>query len=146
MNIYIETFGCTFNQADSEILSGLLLQEGNELVDGPEDAEILIVNTCYVKQPTEQKVINRIIKLQREFPRKKLVISGCMVEIDQEKLKKIAPEASWIGPHKLNSAPDMVKSVCAGETVRLTGFKSMNKVCLPKIRSNQLINIIQICE
>ncbi len=146
MNIYIETFGCTFNQADSEILSGLLLQEGNELVDGPEDAEILIVNTCYVKQPTEKKVINRIIKLQREFPHKKLVISGCMVEIDQEKLRKIAPEASWIGPHKLNSAPDMVKSVRAGETVRLTGFESINKVCLPKIRSNQLINIIQICE
>lgn len=69
-----------------------------------------------------------------------------MVEIDQEKLERLAPGASWIGPHKLNSAPEMVKSVLAGETVRLTGFEGMNKVCLPKIRSNELINIVQICE
>lgn len=146
MNIYIETFGCTFNQADSEIMAGLLHQGGNKLVDGPEEAEVLMINTCYVKQPTEQKVINRIMKLQQEFPQKKLVISGCMVEIDQEKLIKIAPEASWIGPHRINSAPDMVKSVHDGEIIRLTGSESINKVCLPKIRSNQLINIIQICE
>jgi len=111
-----------------------------------EDAEVLILNTCYVKQPTEQKVVNRIMKLQEAYPEKNFIISGCMVEIDQDKLEKIAPGASWVGPHKIISAPDMVKSVCAGETVRLTGFEDVNKVCLPKIRSNELINIIQICE
>lgn len=146
MNIYIETFGCTFNQADSEILAGLLHKEGNNMVEEVEDAEVMIINTCYVKQPTEQKVVNRIRKLQEEYPQKNLIISGCMVEIDQDKLEKIAPGASWIGPHKLNSAPEIVKSVHAGETVRMTGFEGMNKVCLPKIRSNKLINIIQICE
>lgn len=86
------------------------------------------------------------MKLQEAYPEKKFIISGCMVEIDQDKLEKIAPGASWVGPHKITSAPDMVKSVCAGETVRLTGFEDVNKVCLPKIRSNELINIIQICE
>lgn len=86
------------------------------------------------------------MKLQEAYPEKKFIISGCMVEIDQDKLEKIAPGASWVGPHKIISAPDMVKSVCAGKTVRLTGFEDVNKVCLPKIRSNELINIIQICE
>ena len=52
MNIYIETFGCTFNQADSEIMAGLLQREGNEMVDEVDDAHVLIINTCYVKQPT----------------------------------------------------------------------------------------------
>ncbi len=146
MNIYIETFGCTFNQADSQIMAGLLQEEGNQLVDDVEDAEVLIINTCYVKQPTEQKVVNRIMKLQEAYPEKNFIISGCMVEIDQDKLEKIAAGASWVGPHKITSAPDMVKSVCTGETVRLTGFEDVNKVCLPKIRSNELINIIQICE
>lgn len=146
MNIYIETFGCTFNQADSEIMAGLLQRDGNQLVDEVEDAHVLIINTCYVKQPTEQKVINRIRKLHKEYPHKNLIISGCMVEIDQEKLKKIAPDASWIGPHKLNSVPDMVKSVHAGETVRLAGYEDMNKICQPKVRSNKFINILQICE
>lgn len=146
MNIYIETFGCTFNQADSEIMAGLLKREGNEMVDEVDDAHVLIINTCYVKQPTEQKVINRIKKLNEEYPHKSLIISGCMVEIDQEKLKKIAPDASWVGPHKLNTVPDLVKSVHAGERVRFTGYEDMNKVCQPKVRSNKFINIVQICE
>lgn len=146
MNIYIETFGCTFNQADSEIMAGLLQREGNEMVDEVDDAHVLIINTCYVKQPTEQKVINRIKKLHEEYPHKSLIISGCMVEIDQEKLKKIAPDASWVGPHKLNTVPDLVKSVYSGERVRFTGYEDMNKVCQPKVRSNKFINIVQICE
>jgi len=146
MNIYIETFGCTFNQADSEIMAGLLQRESNQLVYEVEDADLLIINTCYVKQPTEQKVVNRIRKLYEEYPHKNLIISGCMVEIDQEKLKKIAPDASWVGPHKLKSVPDMVKYVHAGETVRFTGYEDMSKVCQPKVRSNKFINIVQICE
>lgn len=146
MNIYIETFGCTFNQADSEIMAGLLQKEGHTLVDGVEAAEIVFLNTCYVKQPTENKVINRILKLQDKHPTKKLVISGCMVEIDQERLEKLVPGASWIGPHHITQAPKMVKTIGTGETVRLTGFDDACKVCQPKIRTNPLINILQICE
>lgn len=146
MNIYIDTYGCTFNQADSEIMAGLLLEKGYRLVDRPEDADAIMINTCYVKLPTEQKVINRLWKLQREFPDKKLIVTGCMVEIDQDKLKKLAPEASWIGPHHIESTPQVVESILKGEKVRLTGSANTNKVCLPKIRSNQFVHTIQICE
>ena len=146
MNIYIDTYGCTFNQGDSEIMAGLLIEEGYGLVNTPEDADVIVINTCYVKLPTEQKVINRILKLKQEFPHKKLIISGCMVEIDQEKLKKLAPEAGWIGPHQINYTPQAVESVLKNKTVRFIGAGDLNKVCLPKIRSNRLIHIIQICE
>lgn len=151
MNIYMETFGCTFNQADSQIMAGLLLKEGYKLVNHPEESDAIIINTCYVKHPTEQKVLNRINRMQKEFPDKKLLVAGCMVEIDQYKLQKAAPLAGWIGPHQIQSAPDAVKSILNGEEVRLTGFENTgsvnaNKVCLPKIRSNPRIHIIQICE
>jgi threonylcarbamoyladenosine tRNA methylthiotransferase CDKAL1 len=146
MNVYIETFGCTFNQADSQIMAGLLQKEGGKIVLSPENAEVIILNTCYVKHPTEQKVVNRIKSIQNQFPDKKLIISGCMVEIDQKKLEKVAPEASWIGPHKINSTPDAVKSILNGRNMRVTGQDKGLKVCLPKIRSNPLIHIIQICE
>lgn len=146
MKIYIDTYGCTFNQADSEIMAGLLLEKGYMLVDTPEDADAIMINTCYVKLPTEQKVINRLWKLQREFPSKKLIVTGCMVEIDQDKLKKLAPEASWIGPHHIESTPQVVESILKGEKVRLTGSADTNKVCLPKIRSNKFVHTIQICE
>jgi threonylcarbamoyladenosine tRNA methylthiotransferase CDKAL1 len=146
MNIYIETFGCTFNQADSQIMAGLLKENQEKIVSRPEDADVIIINTCYVKHPTEQKAINRIHKVQKQFPDKKLIISGCMVEIDKKKLRKAAPNASWIGPHKVTSTPEIVKSVFNGENVRSTGYGTDCKVCLPKIRSNPFIHMVQICE
>ena len=146
MKIYIETFGCTFNQADSQIMAGLLKEKGEELVDTFEEADVLILNTCYVKKPTEQKIINHMKKIQDKYPHKKLVITGCMVEIDPEKLQRAAPLASWIGPHKVTSTPDVIESISKGEVVRETGYGTDYKVCLPKIRSNPLIHIIQICE
>ena len=146
MKVYIETFGCTFNQGDSQIMAGLLEENHARLVPEVEDSDIIIVNTCYVKHPTEQKMLNRIHKLQKHFPDKKLIIAGCMVEIDQEKLKKIAPDAGWIGPHQIKSVTNTVKSIYQGEKPRLTGFRNDIKVGLPKIRYNPYINIIQICE
>ncbi len=146
MNIYIETFGCTFNKADSQIMAGLLQEDHANIVSTPFDADVIIINTCYVKYPTEQKVINRIHEIQRQLPQKKLIIAGCMVEIDQDKLKKAAPNAGWIGPHRIKSTPDVVKSTLNGEIVRVSGFRDDMKVCLPKVRFNPFIHIIQICE
>jgi len=146
MKVYINTFGCTFNQADSQIMAGLLKENTGSLTDSPEDADVIILNTCYVKHPTEQKVINNIQKIIKQFPEKKLIISGCMVEIDPVKLEKAAPDASWIGPHRIQSTPDVIKSVLKGKIVRATGYTKDSKVLQPKIRSNPIIHIIQICE
>ena len=52
MKVFIETYGCTFNQADSEIMAGILIENDVELVDNIEEADAIIVNTCYVKLPT----------------------------------------------------------------------------------------------
>jgi len=146
MKIYIDTFGCTFNQADSQIMAGLLKENNLSLTSSIEDADVIIINTCYVKHPTEQKVITKIRKLNESFPDKKLIISGCMVEIDPLKLVKTAPNASWIGPHKIQNIVDIVLSVLDGNIIRDTGYSNKSKVGLPKIRSNPLIHIIQICE
>ncbi|MGA2677049.1 MAG: tRNA (N(6)-L-threonylcarbamoyladenosine(37)-C(2))-methylthiotransferase [Methanobacterium sp.] len=146
MNVYIETFGCTFNQADSQIMAGLLHENGVKLVNNPQEADAIIINTCYVKHPTEQKVINRIQSLQVKFPDKKLLITGCMVEIDPDKIRKTAPNAGWISPHQITSTVQAVKSILKGENVKLTGSNNSIKTGLPKIRSNPFIHIIQICE
>lgn len=146
MKVYIETFGCTFNQGDSQIMAGLLKENSAEIVEEAEDADVIIVNTCYVKHPTEQKVLNRIQGVQREFPDKKLIISGCMVEIDSEKLKKAAPSAGWIGPRQIKSTVDVVESCLDGESVRIIGHGTDIKAGLPKVRFNPKIHIVQICE
>lgn len=146
MKVYIETFGCTFNQADSQIMAGILKENQRVITDSPEDADIIIMNTCYVKHPTEQKVLNKIQNMKNRFPTKKLIISGCMIEIDPEKLEKAASDASWVGPHKIQSIEKVVNSIQNGEVVRSVGHSNDCKVCLPKLRSNPLVHIVQICE
>lgn len=146
MKVYIETFGCTFNQGDSQIMAGLLQENNAKIVPELEDADVIIVNTCYVKHPTEQKVLNRIQGLQKQFPDKKLIIAGCMVEIDQDKLKKVAPAAGWIGPRQIKSTMGVVKSCLDGESVRITGHGNDIKAGLPKMRFDPFVHISQICE
>ena len=146
MKVFIETYGCTFNQADSEIMAGVLNENNIEIVGTQEEADAIIVNTCYVKLPTESKVINRIRNLQEEFPDKKIIVGGCMVEVDPKKLDAIGPNCSWIGPHQLNKTADVVKSAIAGEVSREFGFSDEPKVCVPKIRQDPYVHVIQICE
>ena len=57
MKVYIDTYGCTFNKADAQIMGGVLKENHIDLVDSPELADVIIVNTCYVKLPTENKVV-----------------------------------------------------------------------------------------
>ena len=147
VKVAIETFGCTFNKADSQIMAGKLYDAGMELVDDIVDADVIIVNTCYVKQPTENKVTTRIQKLQKNYPDKKVVVSGCMVEIDPKKLDKIADiSTNWIGPHQLNKTVDVVNASLEGQLLRQTGLTKDSKVGLNKIKDDPFIHIIQICE
>ncbi|MEE0934413.1 MAG: tRNA (N(6)-L-threonylcarbamoyladenosine(37)-C(2))-methylthiotransferase [Methanobrevibacter sp.] len=146
MKVYIQTYGCTFNKADAQIIAGVLNENDIDIVDSIEEADIVIVNTCYVKLPTENKVTYQIQQLQEKYPDKKVIVSGCMVEIDPEKLDKIGPNVSWIGPHQLNKSADVVNATYCGEVIRECGFSKESKVCVPKLTDDSLIHIIQICE
>ena len=146
MKVYIESYGCTFNKADGQIMAGVLNENNIDLVDNIDDADVVIVNTCYVKLPTENKVIYKIQQLQKNYPDKKIIVGGCMVEIDPEKLDNIGPNCSWIGPHQLNKVADVVEATYCGDVIREYGFSKDSKVGVPKITDDSLIHIIQICE
>lgn len=146
MKFYIETFGCTFNQADSQIMVGLLEEKGAECVISMEEADLIILNTCYVKQPTEQKITNHILKVQDQYPQKKLLIAGCMVDIDPTKLERLAPYAGWIGSRRIKFAPEVATSIMKDDIKRKTGQDKAIKTCLPRKRFNPYIHILQICE
>ncbi|HIJ15526.1 MAG TPA: tRNA (N(6)-L-threonylcarbamoyladenosine(37)-C(2))-methylthiotransferase [Methanosphaera sp.] len=145
MKVYLETYGCTFNQADGQIMANILGDE-HEIVDDITDADVVILNTCYVKLPTEQKMITRINKIKTEYPDKKLIVGGCMVEVDSERLNKFAGDSCWIGPHKIDMINEVVnKSVC-GEVIHECGKTSMIKAGTVYKNFDSLIHILQICE
>jgi threonylcarbamoyladenosine tRNA methylthiotransferase CDKAL1 len=72
MKVYIDTYGCTFNKADAQIMGGVLKENHIDLVDSPELADVIIVNTCYVKLPTENKVVYKFSSCRKNFQIKKL--------------------------------------------------------------------------
>lgn len=135
---FIKTYGCALNQADSIIMKNLLKKSGFEQVHSYEDADIIIVNTCVVKEPTENKIIDYLKELDKKG--KKLIITGCMVEVRSDFLKR------KFTSHLLGCTNifDIVK-VCKGVMV-----ESLNHVKCSKLRhrisKNEVIDIIPISE
>lgn len=145
MKIYLETHGCTFNQADTDIMANILAKK-YDIVYDVEEADVIILNTCYVKLPTEQKMITKIRKYKTEFPDKKLIIGGCMVEVDDKRLEKFAGDDCWVGPHKLDKVDEVVEKAINGEVVHEYGKTRAIKAGKGKKNSESLVHILQICE
>ena len=141
VRVYLETYGCSANQAHSEVMLGLLSRAGCEIV-GEENADVVILNTCIVKNPTESKMRNRI----RELSRKKLVVAGCMAEVEPEVIRDIAPSASLLGPSWCRKVGEAVKKVHDGLRVEYVGERKEEKVRLPRIRKNPYIHISEVSE
>ncbi|MFH1473586.1 MAG: tRNA (N(6)-L-threonylcarbamoyladenosine(37)-C(2))-methylthiotransferase [Candidatus Aenigmatarchaeota archaeon] len=144
MNIYIESYGCSASQNESEIISGLLEEAGFRIVENEKAADLTILVTCYVKNTTEQKIIYRLGELQKNYPEKKLIISGCMPEGIYWKLVKIAPNASLVSTHHVKKIVEAVKKTLEGRKIEFLGKSDEVKLCLPKTRKNPVIGIVPI--
>ncbi len=138
-NIYIRTFGCSANQADSEAIGGLLVKAGFTLVDNFSKADCVIINSCFVKSRTEHAVTREVKKALSL--KKKLIVAGCMPEVLSEELKKLAPNASLVGTHKINQ---IVKVVQSKKPVYLLGKVDIPKICMPRLRKNKIVAIVPI--
>ncbi|MDE7237079.1 MAG: tRNA (N6-isopentenyl adenosine(37)-C2)-methylthiotransferase MiaB, partial [Paramuribaculum sp.] len=81
-SLYIETFGCQMNVADSEVIAAMLEQAGYHVVDTPDTADAVILNTCSIRDAAERRVMGRIAELRAVKRRRPLIIGvvGCMAE------------------------------------------------------------------
>lgn len=145
MKIYLETHGCTYNQADTNLMTSML-EEDYEIVNNLEESDVVILNTCYVKLPTEQKMIMKIRDIKENYPEKILIIAGCMVEVDPIRLNKFAPDNSWIGPHKIDKVSEIVEKSINGEIVQEYGKTDIIKAGSNKKIKDSIIHILQISE
>jgi MiaB-like tRNA modifying enzyme len=144
-NVYIESYGCSANLNNSEIISGLLQSAGLFIVSNPKIADLAIINTCIVKGPTEERMRARIKELARKFG-SRMIVSGCMPDALSDEIKKISPKASLIGSHYLHEIRNAIKKISQGKIVCLRGQKNEVKLCVPKINKNKVIGITQILE
>lgn len=115
MKIYIKTYGCQMNERDSEACAGMLVQQGHCIVATEEEADVLIFNTCSVRELAERKAIGKIgimKKLKKLNPRLIIGVMGCMAQnLGEELLKKLPHVDFLIGTGQLHKLPDILKSV-----------------------------------
>ena len=145
MKFYIETYGCAANKNDSEIIAGILTKSGFIKISSPELADLIIINTCIVKKPTQTKIFYRIEELTKKFPKKKFLITGCIPEAYPELIRKNFPEISFVSTNRICEIEKVIRKIFKNEKVELLGRLKKEKVCLPKIRENEIIDIVQIC-
>ncbi|MEM2089677.1 MAG: tRNA (N(6)-L-threonylcarbamoyladenosine(37)-C(2))-methylthiotransferase [Candidatus Pacearchaeota archaeon] len=148
MNIYIETFGCSANQNNTEIMSGLLERAGFNVTSNPEIAETALINTCIVKGPTEQRMCSRIEELCKKFS--KLIVAGCMVDVEKEKIKEIVRSTNrncvlaLVGVHNITKILNAVRALMEGRNAEFIEKEKEIKLGLPKKRKNPFVGITQI--
>lgn len=146
MKVYIETYGCSANQSESEIMAGLVKKEGYTIINELDDSDFVIINTCFVKSPTEEKILRRITDIQKKYPKKELIIGGCMPEVINRKLLRLAPRSALISTHNITRIVEAIKKLGNNEKVNFVGKTQESKLCMPKIRKNRLVGITEISQ
>lgn len=141
MKVFIETYGCTFNQADSESMAFLLKKAGFSL-STEKEADLFIINTCTVKAATERKTLHRIKTLSSSG--KKLIIAGCMSQTQPSAILEAAPKASLIGTFAQQEIVPVAEKTLQG--IQIKRLSKLTRSCLPAIHLDPLIGIIQISQ
>ena len=117
--VYIETYGCQMNVSDSELMSGILTRNGYEMVDRLENANVVLLNTCAIRENAEEKVLNRLVHLHhRKRVQSDLVLGvcGCMAQHMKTKLIDAAPYVDFVlGPDAYRNLPMAINSVTTGD-------------------------------
>ncbi len=129
--VYVETYGCSANQARSETMEGALAANGMKVTKAIAKADAILLNTCIVKTPTENRLRDRIKLIVKNYPGKTLVIAGCAADVGM--FRAIAPQALFLSSHR----PDEIAKLLSKEAKEA-------KASPRKIRKNPLVGITEI--
>ena len=144
-SIHIKTYGCAFNQAESESMAGLLAYAGHQIVDTEQDAELVIINSCTVKGKAEAKLFEDLRKLGAKG--KRVVVAGCVPQAEQSYVTTKLAQYSIVGTKSISKITYAVDETLHGNrVVFLIPDVDNPRLNLPKIRRNPLVEIIPINE
>ncbi|WP_454961945.1 tRNA (N6-isopentenyl adenosine(37)-C2)-methylthiotransferase MiaB [Eggerthia catenaformis] len=153
---YIQTYGCQANERDSEILSGILEMLGYKSCDDVKDADVVLLNTCAIRENAEEKVFGKIgylKSLKKHKPDIIFGVCGCMTqeEVVVDKILKKHPQVDIIfGTHNIHRLPQLLKQALLEKEMVLEVWSKEGDVIenLPSIRANHYkawVNIMYGC-
>jgi len=123
MKFFIETYGCQMNTADSELVTSILIEAGNEAAKNIDEAEVLIFNTCSVRQHAEDRVLGRIsneLRRKKKDPLFKIGLIGCMAQrIGEELVKQNLGIDFVVGVDQYASLPSMLDTNITNSSLNL---------------------------
>ncbi len=115
MKVYIKTYGCQMNERDSEALAGMLIRAGHEIAQTEEEADVLLFNTCSVREQAERKAIGKIgymKKLKAHKPELIIGAIGCMAQRKGEELLRELPHLDFVlGTGQLHKLVEIVETL-----------------------------------
>jgi len=122
--VYIETYGCQMNVSDSELMLGKLAAHGYEAVNQPDGADVILVNTCAIRDHAEQRVIGRLGELRRNMKPGSIVgVTGCMAQrLGPQLLTKARHVSIVVGPDGYRALPALIEGARKGERTIATSF------------------------
>ena len=143
MYVLVKSYGCSANLADGEVLAGCLAKAGYELTASASEADVAIYNTCAVKGPTENRIIEA---LRRVPPDKKVIVAGCLPIINFERLRREVRFHGAVGPAAGEGIVDIVRRVLEGEKIvdLEAALDAKPELSLPRLKSNPVISVIPV--
>ena len=129
--LYIKTYGCQMNVYDSERMAEALGGQGYTQVTAPEDADMILLNTCHIREKAAEKVyseIGRLKPLKSANPDLKIGVAGCVAQAEGEEIMARAPSVDLVvGPQSYHRLPAMEEAVQAGQKALDTDFPEEDK-------------------
>ena len=138
--IWVEAYGCSASFADSEMISGLIVNGGHTLAQDPSESDLNLIVTCSVKDATASKMVHRIKQSQS----KPLVVAGCLPKAERQTVEKFARNASMMGPNSIGKTLQVIETTLGGSKIVSLEDTDLSKVGIPKIRLNPVVGIIEI--
>ena len=138
--IFVEAYGCSASFADSEMISGLIVNGGHTLATNSSESDLNLIVTCSVKDTTANKMMHRIKSLKS----KPLIVAGCLPKAEKSNVEKFTENASLLGPNSLGKTLEVINSTLAGTKQIALEDSDLSKVGLPKVRLNPTVGIVEI--
>jgi tRNA-2-methylthio-N6-dimethylallyladenosine synthase len=137
--LYVKTYGCQMNVYDSERMAEALGAEGYEQVASPEGADMILLNTCHIREKAAEKVyseLGRLKPLREANPDLKIGVAGCVAQAEGEEIMRRQPMVDLVvGPQTYHRLPKMMEALGRGEKALDTDFPEEDKFAhLPKDR------------
>ncbi len=144
LELFFETYGCTANYNSSEIMKGLVKQAGMNLTSDEKFSDLILINSCIVKGPTEQKIRRRILDLLKKG--KKVILAGCMPVVSHKTLNH--ENLFFLDTSRIKEIVSLIQDI-QQDTYKKEKYLSKRnevKLNLPKIPEQKTIGIAQISE